>query len=254
MASSAVNSDTIVPIPSVNANPWTCWVASTNRMNAVMIVTTLASMIAVNPFLYPVAMPARIDRPARISSLTRSKMTMFASAPPDRQDQARDPGQRQRDRDQLDQRVEVDRVDDQRRRRDQTEHAVVGEQEQDHDDQPDPAGEHAVVQRLAAERRRHLALGDPLQVDRQRAQPQLRREVLRRGRREATGDVGAGAAAAVDDPVGVLGEVDLRDGEQLVVERRGEVLEVLRLAEADVRAAVRDRARRVLERRRPGGV
>ena len=51
VASTAVNSDTIVPMPSVNANPLTSAVASTNRMNAVMIVTTLASMIAVRPFL-----------------------------------------------------------------------------------------------------------------------------------------------------------------------------------------------------------
>ena len=50
VASTAVNSDTNVPIPKVNANPWTPAVASTNRMNAVMIVTTLASMIAVSPF------------------------------------------------------------------------------------------------------------------------------------------------------------------------------------------------------------
>ena len=51
VASTAVNSDTNVPIPSVNAKPWTSEVASTNRMNAVMIVTTFASMIAVRPFL-----------------------------------------------------------------------------------------------------------------------------------------------------------------------------------------------------------
>ncbi len=50
VASTAVNSDTIVPMPSVKAKPWTSAVASTNRMNAVMIVTTLASMIAVRPF------------------------------------------------------------------------------------------------------------------------------------------------------------------------------------------------------------
>ena len=49
VASTAVNSDTNVPIPSVNANPLTSAVASTNRMNAVMIVTTFASMIAVKP-------------------------------------------------------------------------------------------------------------------------------------------------------------------------------------------------------------
>ena len=51
VASTAVNSETIVPMPSVNANPLTSAVASTNRMNAVMIVTTFASMIAVSPFL-----------------------------------------------------------------------------------------------------------------------------------------------------------------------------------------------------------
>ena len=51
VAMTAVNSETNVPIPSVNAKPWTSEVASTNRMNAVMIVTTFASMIAVRPFL-----------------------------------------------------------------------------------------------------------------------------------------------------------------------------------------------------------
>jgi len=49
-------------------------------MNAVMNVTTLASTIAANPRLYPVAIPETTDRPPLISSLMRSKMTMFASA------------------------------------------------------------------------------------------------------------------------------------------------------------------------------
>ena len=49
VAITAVNSDTNVPIPSVKAKPLTSEVASTNRMNAVMIVTTFASMIAVRP-------------------------------------------------------------------------------------------------------------------------------------------------------------------------------------------------------------
>ena len=80
VASTAVNSDTSVPIPSVNANPLTSAVASANRMNAVMNVTTLASTIAAKPRLYPVAMPEMIERPPRISSLTRSKITMLASA------------------------------------------------------------------------------------------------------------------------------------------------------------------------------
>ena len=48
-------------------------------MNATMIVTMFASMIAVRPF----GSPRRCrptDLPARISSFTRSKITMFASA------------------------------------------------------------------------------------------------------------------------------------------------------------------------------
>ncbi len=49
VAMTAVNRETNVPMPSVKANPFTSAVASTNRMNAVMIVTTLASMIAVRP-------------------------------------------------------------------------------------------------------------------------------------------------------------------------------------------------------------
>ncbi len=51
VARTAVNSETMTPMPSVKAKPWTWAVASTNRMNAVMIVTTLASMMAVRPFL-----------------------------------------------------------------------------------------------------------------------------------------------------------------------------------------------------------
>ncbi len=45
VASTAVNSDTIVPTPSVNAKPFTPAVARVNRMNATPIVTTLASTI-----------------------------------------------------------------------------------------------------------------------------------------------------------------------------------------------------------------
>ena len=51
VASTAVNSDTIVPTPSVNAKPLTPAVARMKRMNAVISVTTLASMIADRPFL-----------------------------------------------------------------------------------------------------------------------------------------------------------------------------------------------------------
>ena len=51
VASTAVNSVSSVPMPSVNANPLTSAVARANRMNAVMNVTTLASTIAANPRL-----------------------------------------------------------------------------------------------------------------------------------------------------------------------------------------------------------
>ena len=49
VASTAVNSETSVPMPSVNAKPLTSEVASANRMNAVMNVTTFASTIAAKP-------------------------------------------------------------------------------------------------------------------------------------------------------------------------------------------------------------
>jgi hypothetical protein len=45
----AVSSETIVPTPNVNAKPFTPAVASTKRMNAVIIVTTFASMIVAMP-------------------------------------------------------------------------------------------------------------------------------------------------------------------------------------------------------------
>ena len=51
MAMTAVRNETIVPTPRVKANPFTPAVARMNRMNAVISVTTLASMIAVRPFL-----------------------------------------------------------------------------------------------------------------------------------------------------------------------------------------------------------
>ena len=49
VASTAVNSETITPRPSMNAKPFTPAVARMNRMKATSSVTTLASMIAVRP-------------------------------------------------------------------------------------------------------------------------------------------------------------------------------------------------------------
>jgi hypothetical protein len=95
-------------------------------------------------------MPCLTDRPARISSLTRSKMTMFASAG--------DASQRQRDRDQLDQREEVDAVSDQAGDGDHAEQPVIRDQEDHHDPETDEAGDQTLMQRLLTERRRDLAL------------------------------------------------------------------------------------------------
>jgi hypothetical protein len=54
-------------------------VARMNRMNATSSVTTFASMIVASPSCSPRRCRAT-ERPARISSLMRSKTTMFASA------------------------------------------------------------------------------------------------------------------------------------------------------------------------------
>ena len=80
MNSTAVNSETIVPTPRVNANPLTPAVASTKRMNAVNRVITLASTIVAIPLRYPWPIADSVERPARASSFIRSKMTTLASA------------------------------------------------------------------------------------------------------------------------------------------------------------------------------
>jgi hypothetical protein len=49
VASTAVNSDTKTPSPSMNAKPFTPAVARMKRMKATSSVTTFASMIAVRP-------------------------------------------------------------------------------------------------------------------------------------------------------------------------------------------------------------
>ena len=140
----------------------------------------------------------------------------------DREDHAGDARQRQRDAEQLDQRVEVDAVDQQRAGRDHAEHAVEGDQEQRDDEQADGAGDQALVQRLLAERRGHLRLRDQLQADRQRAELDQVREVLRALDREAALDHRAVLAV---DAVGQLLRVDRGDRDQSAVERDGEVLE-----------------------------
>ena len=101
----------------------------------------------------------------------------------DREDQAGDPRQRQRDRDQLDQREEVDPVDDQPADRDHAEHAVEEQQEQAHDQRsPTRPATRPWLSAGFAERRRDLRVGDQFQLDRQRAGLQLVGEVPARRR------------------------------------------------------------------------
>ncbi len=103
VAATAVISETAVPISSISAKPLTLAVATANRINAVIAVTTFASTIVRKPFAYPAAIAARTDLPARASSLIRSKMTTFASAAtPIVRIRPAKPGQRQRDAEQQD--------------------------------------------------------------------------------------------------------------------------------------------------------
>ena len=80
VATTAVSTETTVPISSMSAKPFTWAVATANSTSAVIAVTTFASTIVWKPFWYPVAIAARVDFPDRTSSLMRSKMTTFASA------------------------------------------------------------------------------------------------------------------------------------------------------------------------------
>ena len=101
---------------------------------------------------------ARGDRPARayllLDALEDDDVRVGGDG--QRQHEARDARERQRHRDQLDQREEVDAVDDQRADGDQAEHAVEDQQEQGDDDEADDARDEALVERLLAQRRGHL--------------------------------------------------------------------------------------------------
>ena len=165
----------------------------------------------------------------------------------DREDQTSDPGQSQRHRDQLDQRVEVERVGHQAGGRDHAQHAVVGEQEQHHIAKPTPPAS-----------RPSWSACLPSDADTCDLEISLRligsapsRSSLARSLAEVGGEVAADLGAGVaGDPVRILLEVDLGDRDQLRVERDGEVLvERLRVADegTHLRAAPRDRAGDALE-------
>ena len=78
VANTAVNSDTDVPIPNANANPFTPAVARIEQDERHQQRHDVGVHDRRQALL--VAGRAAPNRPARISSLTRSKITMFASA------------------------------------------------------------------------------------------------------------------------------------------------------------------------------
>ena len=86
---------------------------------------------------------------------------------------------------------------------------------------PADAGDEALVERLLAQRGRDLRGRDELELDRQGARLEQVGQPLGRVDREAARDPRPAAAAQA---VGVLVPVDLRDRDQLVVQRDGEVL------------------------------
>ena len=100
--------------------------------------------------LVSVAIAESEERPARSSSLIRSKMTMFESAAiPIVRIRPAMPGC-ERDGYQLDQPVEEDAVRDQREARDHAQQAVEAHQEDQDEPEADGAGQQALAQRLLA--------------------------------------------------------------------------------------------------------
>ena len=166
---------------------------------------------------------------------------------PEREDHPCDPRQREHDRNQLHDRVQVQPVDAHRDRGDHAEHPIEDQQEQHHDREPREPCEQAPVERLLTQRSRHLRTRHQLQPHRQRPDLQDLRQVLGRVDRERTRDLGARPTV---DPVRVLDVVDRGRRDELVVEHDREMLPVRR-SERVVASALGDRARDLLERFAP---
>ena len=92
--STAVSSETIVPMPRVNAESFTPAVASTKRMNAVNSVITFASTIVAMPLRQPLGDRGQHGRPARLlDDSLEDDADVGVGRHPDREHQARDPGE-----------------------------------------------------------------------------------------------------------------------------------------------------------------
>ena len=126
----------------------------------------------------------------------------------DRQDQAGEARQRQRDVEEQDRRVEERRVDAEPDDRDDAEEAVEHEQEDRDHEQADQRGELRLLERVLAERGRDVGALDLLELDRQRAGLEDERQVLRLADARDVRDLGARAGRV--DPVRVLLVVDVR--------------------------------------------
>ena len=193
-------------------------------------------------------MPAETDRPWRSSSFTRSNTTMFASAAtPIVRITPAIPGRVSVIGISLIDREQVQRVDPERDDGDRAEHAIEDEQEDRDQREAREPRDQPLVERLAAERRRHLRTRHQLQPHRQRPDLQDLRQVLGRVDRERTRDRGARPAV---DPVRVLDVVDRGRRDELVVEHDREMLRDRR-PERVVASALGDRARDLLERFAP---
>ena len=131
-ASTAVSIEIAVPIRSISAKPRTDAVATANSTSAVIAVTTFASTIVCEALRV-----ARLDRaPHRAAPGARLFLDAFedddvrVGGHPQRQHEAGEAGQRQRDVEEQDRRVEERRVDAEPEDGDDAEEAVEDEQEE----------------------------------------------------------------------------------------------------------------------------
>ena len=140
----------------------------------------------------------------------------------DREDDAGDARQGHRHVESEDGAVEEDAVDGEADDGDEAEEAVDEQQEERDGDEAADAGDERLAERVRAERRRDLRRVDLDELDGEGARLEDEREVLRLLDAVEPGDL----RAAARDPVreARIGEVDDREGADLVVEHDGEAL------------------------------
>ena len=137
----------------------------------------------------------------------------------DRKHEGCDPGEVERDGDQLEHRHRQDRVNEQRHGGEEARHAVVEDHEQRHQQQPDLTGQHRALHRVLAERRVDLLLLQHRELHRQGARVELHDELAR-----PRAAVDRGEGHPVDDaPIEDHRSYDVR-GQQFVVEEDRELL------------------------------